>query len=71
MHNDAAGMAISVQAKANKLGLARAPQGAAGRSIETNNSTRASGSELKAPLQRTGLDLNNLGLKTQLSQQGL
>ena len=71
MHNDAAGMAISVQANANKLWLARAHQRETRSSPKTNNSTGAGGGELKASLQRAGLDLNNMGLKAQLSQEGL
>ena len=71
MHNNAAGMAISVQANANKLWLARAHQRETRSSPKTKNSTGAGGGELKASLQRAGLDLNNMGLKTKSPQQTL
>ena len=70
MNHNAALASCPVQAKRKDLRFARAHQREAGTRAETNNRLRASRAELKAPLQRTGLDLNNTGLKAKLRQQG-
>jgi hypothetical protein len=71
MNHDATLAPFPVQAKRKNLRLARGYQCEARTGFETNNSPLPGRTELKAPLQRSGLNLNNSGLKPKPRQQTL